>query len=429
MSLQRVKELPTLDYISLLCRQAQQASRQALSLTSSQKNTWLSILADKLQESKANILAQNAKDIQLAKSKKVGNALIDRLQLDDVRFQSMIDSIETVISLNDPIGEIDQLGFRPSGIQVGRMRVPIGVIGMVYESRPNVTIDAAILSIKSSNAVILRGGSESFYSNMALFQVMQQALISAGLPEHIVQYVENTSRESVTHLIRAHEYIDLIIPRGGKSLIEKIAQDSHIKVLKHLDGNCHVYVDGSADLAMAAAIIWNAKTRRYGVCNAMESLLVHQDVAAALLPDVLRRFSQHKVALRLCEQSMLHAQHLENVKVATEQDWYTEYLGPTLSVKIVDDIDQAIDHINTYGSHHTDAIVTNDYNHNRQFLTRVDSSSVIVNASTTFADGAEYGLGAEIGVSTDKFHVRGPVGLEGLTCQKYIVLGNGEVRS
>ena len=428
MSLQHTIELPVLDYINLLCRQAQQASRQALSLTSSQKNTWLSILSCTLQESQANILEQNAKDIQLAKSKKIHEALVDRLRLDDVRFQSMIDSIETIISLNDPIGEVEQLGFRPSGIQVGRMRAPIGVIGMVYESRPNVTIDAAILSVKSSNAVILRGGSEAFHSNIALFRVMQQALIRAGLPEHMVQYVENTSRESVTHLIRASEYIDLIIPRGGKSLIEKIAQDSRINVLKHLDGNCHVYVDDSADLAMAATILWNAKTRRYGVCNAMESLLVHRDIATALLPDVLQRLSQHGVSLRLCKQSMTYAKHLENTKEATEQDWYTEYLGPILSVKIVDDLDQAIDHINTYGSHHTDAIITNNYSNNRQFLMRVDSSSVIVNASTTFADGAEYGLGSEIGVSTDKFHARGPVGLEGLTCQKYIVLGNGEVR-
>lgn len=416
------------DYIHSLGRKAQQASRAALSLTTLEKNKCLALLAQKLQEAKADIVQENRKDLQLAKSKKLSDALIDRLEISEGVFQSMLEGIHTVIDLNDPIGEISHLAPRPSGIRVGKLRAPIGVITMIYESRPNVTIDAAILNIKAGNAVILRGGSEAFHSNMALNTVIQQTLSAANMPPALVQQVENTSRDSVHHLIRMNDYVDLVIPRGGKGLIEKIAQDSRINVLKHLDGNCHVYIDKTADPAMAEAIAWNAKTRRYGVCNAMESLLAHQQVAADILPPLLNRLHKHGVALRLCQQSLSFVQGLSNVKPATEQDWKTEYLGPILSVKVVDSFNQAVEHINLYGSHHTDAIVAQDYARGQEFLARIDSSSVMVNASTAFADGAEYGLGAEIGISTDKFHARGPVGIEGLTCQKYIVLGNGDIR-
>ena len=421
-------ELSIMDYIHMLGRQAKQASLAALSLTTSEKNNCLKILADSLQKSKSEIFLQNGKDLQLAKSKKLSDALLDRLEISETGFQAMLEGIATVINLSDPIGEISHLAPRPSGIRVGKLRAPIGVVAMIYESRPNVTIDAAILNIKAGNAAILRGGSEAFHSNMALNEALQQTLTAANMPKGLIQYIENTSRDSVHHLVRMHEYVDLVIPRGGKNLIEKIAQESHINVLKHLDGNCHVYIDKTADLAMAEKIAWNAKTRRYGVCNAMESLLVHQQVAADILPNLLNRLHAHGVALRLCKNSLVFAQALNNVKPATEQDWRTEYLGPTLSVKIVDSFNQAIEHINLYGSHHTDAIVAQDYTRSQAFLARVDSSSVMVNASTAFADGVEYGLGAEIGISTDKFHARGPVGIEGLTCQKYIVLGNGEVR-
>ena len=428
MSSEKTLDLSITDYIHMLGRQAKQASNAALSFTTLEKNNCLKSLAKSLQKSKLDIFQQNAKDLQLAESKQLSEALLDRLEINEKSFQAMLEGIETVISLSDPIGEISHLARRPSGIRVGKLRTPIGVVAMIYESRPNVTIDAAILNIKAGNAIILRGGSEAFHSNMALSKALKQALVAVKMPANLIQYIENTSRDSVHHLIRMPEYVDLVIPRGGKGLIEKVAQDSHVNVLKHLDGNCHVYIDKTADLSMAETIAFNAKTRRYGVCNAMESLLVHKEVSAEVLPNLLNRFHQHGVGLRLCEKSIAFANALDNVKPATEQDWREEYLGPTLSVKVMDSFNQAIEHINLYGSHHTDAIVSKDYARGQEFLARVDSSSVIINASTSFADGAEYGLGAEIGISTDKFHARGPVGIEGLTCQKYIVLGNGEVR-
>ena len=337
----------------------------------------------------------------------------------------MAEGLRQVAALPDPIGEIDDLSYRPSGIQVGKMRVPLGVIGIIYESRPNVTADAAALCLKSGNACILRGGSEALHSNQAIAQCIKRGLQQAGLPEHCVQVIETRDRQAVGYLIQMEQYVDVIVPRGGKGLIERISRDARIAVIKHLDGNCHVYIDDKADPDKAIAIAFNAKTHRYGVCNAMETLLIAEAVAADVLPELARQYLDKGVELRGCEKTR---SLVSECQPATEQDWETEYLAPILAIKVVADLNEAIEHIHQYSSAHTETIVTEDYTRARRFLREVDSSSVMVNASTRFADGFEYGLGAEIGISTDKLHARGPVGLEGLTTQKFIVLGDGQIR-
>ena len=352
-------------------------------------------------------------------------ALLDRLTLTDARIESMAEGLEQIAALADPVGEVSDMTYRPSGIQLGKMRVPLGVVGIIYESRPNVTADAAALCLKSGNATILRGGSEAIHSNQAIAACIKRGLNLVGLPETVIQVVETTDREAVGALITMSEYVDVIVPRGGKGLIERISQDARVPVIKHLDGICHVYIDKGANLDMAETIAINAKCHRYGVCNAMETLLVAADEANAILPRLAVKYAEEGVELRGCERTL---QILTDINKATAEDWDTEYLAPILSIKIVDDIDEAIAHINRHSSGHTESIITQDYQRSRQFLAEVDSSSVMVNASTRFADGFEYGLGAEIGISTDKIHARGPVGLEGLTSQKWIVLGSGQIR-
>jgi glutamate-5-semialdehyde dehydrogenase len=391
------------------------------------KNRALVNIARSIDTQRVMIQAENTRDVEAGKLNGLEEAMLDRLLLSETRIDAMIDGLHQVAALTDPVGEISELEYRPSGIQVGKMRVPLGVIGIIYESRPNVTIDASALCLKSGNASILRGGKEALHSNQAIYHCVQQGLVQAGLPESSVQVVNTISREAVGHLLNMHESIDVIIPRGGKSLIERVARESNIPVIKHLDGICHVYIDASADPNKAFDIAINSKTRRYGVCNAMETLLVADAIAKEMMPELIRAFIDKGVELRGCEAS--RAFDTTGIAIASDQDWETEYLAPVLSIKIVDGMDAAITHINRYGSKHTDSIVTEDYSRARQFLRRVDSSSVLVNASTGFADGFEYGLGAEIGISTDKLHARGPVGLKGLTSQKYIVLGDGHIRN
>ncbi|WOE30502.1 MULTISPECIES: glutamate-5-semialdehyde dehydrogenase [unclassified Acinetobacter] len=414
-------------YMQTVGQQARQAASVLASASTQTKNNALSAIYSALKANENAILAANQIDMDKAHLNQLDSALLDRLELNPKRFQAMLDGLQDVIALTDPIGEITDLAYRPSGIQLGKMRVPLGVIGMIYESRPNVTLEAASLAIKSGNAIILRGGSEALASNQAIAQAIQQGLKHAALPETVVQVINTTDRAAVGQLITLSDYVDVIIPRGGKGLIERITQDARIPVIKHLDGNCHVFVEAQADLNKALAIALNAKTHRYGVCNAMETLLVDQEIAQIFLPQVAALYAEKQVELRGCPvtQAILVDQ---SVKAATEQDWYEEYLGPTLAIKVVAGIDEAIAHINQYGSHHTDAIITENFNLARQFLARIDSSSVMINASTRFADGFEYGLGAEIGISTDKIHARGPVGLEGLTSQKWIVFGDGQIR-
>ncbi|MEB3754621.1 glutamate-5-semialdehyde dehydrogenase [Acinetobacter sp. MD2(2019)] len=413
-------------YMQTVGQQAREASQVLSSASTKVKNDALQAIYNSLEAEQAAILAANQIDMQKGRDNQLDSALLDRLELNPTRFAGMLQGLKDVIGLIDPIGEITDLAYRPSGIQLGKMRVPLGVVGMIYESRPNVTLEAASLALKSGNAIILRGGSEALESNKAISAAIQRGLQQSSLPEASVQVVATADRAAVGQLITLTEFVDVIVPRGGKGLIERISQEARIPVIKHLDGNCHVYVDSQADLTKALNIAFNAKTHRYGVCNAMESLLVHQDVAATFLPEIAKRYAEKQVELRGCEK----VQHIlgQHVIAATEDDWYTEYLGPILAVKIVADMDEAIRHINKYGSHHTDAIVTENYTLARQFLARVDSSSVMINASTRFADGFEYGLGAEIGISTDKIHARGPVGLEGLTSQKWIVFGDGQIR-
>jgi glutamate-5-semialdehyde dehydrogenase len=389
------------------------------------KNTALNAIADAIDASAEKLKTENSKDIQAGKDKGLDSAMLDRLELNDARIAAMSEGLRQVAALADPVGEITDMAHRPSGIQIGKMRVPLGVIGIIYESRPNVTADAAGLCIKSGNAAILRGGSEAIYSNKAIAVCIQQGLVKAGLPAAAVQLVATTDRAAVGEMIAAKDYIDVIIPRGGKGLIERISHEARVPVLKHLDGICHVYIDEQADLHTAVSVAVNAKTHRYGVCNAMETLLVHQAVAARVLPELAQQLQQKGVELRGCRAS---CDLLDGVVVASEEDWDTEYLAPILAIRIVASLDEAIEHINTHGSQHTDTIVTENYTASRRFLREVDSSSVMVNVSTRFADGFEYGLGAEIGISTDKMHARGPVGLEGLTSQKYIVLGDGHIR-
>jgi glutamate-5-semialdehyde dehydrogenase len=412
-------------YLRKIGLEAKKASHLMAKASSQQKNDALTHLIQLLNDKAKTILKANEKDVKEAKKNKLDRASIDRLIISSKTIDSMIKGIQDIIDLRDPIGEILHLNTRPSGIQVGQMRVALGVIGMIYESRPNVTIDAASLSIKSGNAIILRGGSESIHSNIALSNLIHEALKKAGLSIQAVQVIDSTDRSIVKGIIKLDEYIDVIIPRGGKSLTKMISDEATVPVIKHLDGNCHVFVDKNADLNKALKIIENSKTQRLGTCNTTESLLISKDIARDFLPKIVKMLHQHKVEVRGCKESM---KLVKGIKLASEDDFYTEYLDAIISCKIVHDMDDAIHHINQYSSHHTDAIVTENYGCAMRFLKEVDSSSVMVNASTRFADGFEYGLGAEIGISTNKLHARGPVGLEGLTSLKYIVLGNGHIR-
>lgn len=416
-------------YMSGIGKAARSASRAIGRASTAQKDQALHVIADRITEQAAVLTKANALDLAAGKEKGLDAALLDRLALTDERITAMAEGLRQIATLPDPVGVISDLAYRPSGIQVGKMRVPLGVIGIIYESRPNVTADAAGLCLKSGNAVILRGGSEAIHSNQAIAKCIRYGLEIAGLPAEVVQVIETTDRAAVGALLRLKEDVDVIIPRGGKSLIERITNESEVPVIKHLDGICHVYIDDEADKEKALAVAFNSKTQRYGTCNTMETLLIAESVATGILPELAKMYVDAGVELRVCEksQSLLKAGNVE-VKAAIEDDWSTEYLAPVLSIKIVDSIDAAIDHINQYSSQHTESIVTENYTKSRRFLREVDSSSVMVNASTRFADGFEYGLGAEIGISTDKLHARGPVGLEGLTSQKYIVLGDGQIR-
>ncbi len=406
----------------------QQAKVSAASLRmadTNKKNKALTLAAQAFRDDMADILAANAKDMDNAEKNNLEAALKDRLALNEERVEAMAQGLEEVAALPDPVGAISDLVYRPSGIQVGHMRVPLGVIGIIYESRPNVTADAAALCLKSGNACILRGGSEAIHSNRAIAKCLRAAISEAGLDENVVQLIDTTDRAMVGALITADNYVDVIIPRGGPSLIKRISAEAKVPVIKHLDGICHVYIDKAADREMAVNIALNAKTHRYGVCNAMETLLVHQD-AVDCLPEIIKQLLDKGVEVRGCAKTQAVN---EQVIAATDEDWATEYLAPVLSIRVVDDMQQAITHIEQYSSAHTETIVTSDYATGQIFLRCVDSASVMWNASTRFADGFEYGLGAEIGISTDRLHVRGPVGLEGLTTQKWIVLGHGEIRS
>jgi glutamate-5-semialdehyde dehydrogenase len=412
-------------YMRNLGVQARHASREIARASTGQKNAALIAIAEAIDASRASLLAANAEDLKAGRAKQLDAALLDRLELTDARIDGMIEGLRQVATLDDPVGAVSDIKFRPSGIQVGRMRVPLGVIGIIYESRPNVTCEAASLCLKSGNATILRGGSEALHSNQAIAACIATGLEQAGLSKHVVQVLDRTDRDAVGHLITMPEYVDVIVPRGGKGLIERISRDARVPVIKHLDGNCHLYIDDEADFDKAVKVAVNAKTQRYGTCCTLESLLISEAVAAEIVPKLFPVYKEHGVELRGCEQTRaLDA----DVVPATELDWETEYLAPILSVKVVAGLDEAIEHINRYSSQHTESIITENYSKAQRFLREVDSSSVMINASTRFADGFEYGLGAEIGISTDKLHARGPVGLEGLTSQKYIVLGDGHIR-
>jgi glutamate-5-semialdehyde dehydrogenase len=413
-------------YMKVLGEQARQASRLLASATTAQKNRALEAIADELDGARAHLMAENKKDLEAGAAKGLDAALLDRLELTPARLDSMIEGLRQIAALADPIGEIFDMKYLPSGIQVGRMRVPLGVVGIIYESRPNVTADAAALCLKSGNAAVLRGGSEAYHSNQAIADSIHSGLLKAGLPEQGVQVVATTDRAAVGEMITMPESIDVIIPRGGKGLIERISREARVPVIKHLDGICHVYIDDQADPEKAFAVAMNAKTQRYGTCNTMETLLVAKGIAETALSRIGAAMIDKRVELRGCEHTRAI---IAECREASDADWDTEYLAPILAIKVVDGLEEAIDHINHHSSQHTDAIVTENYTRARRFLTEVDSSSVMVNASTRFADGFEYGLGAEIGISTDKFHARGPVGLEGLTSVKFIVLGDGHIRS
>jgi glutamate-5-semialdehyde dehydrogenase len=404
---------------------ARAAARVLARAETGQKNAALFSFAELLRTDAARILAANALDMRAGGEARLDAALLDRLELNPDRIEAMADGVRQVANLADPVGEFVDLRPRPSGIQVGRMRVPLGVVGIIYESRPNVTADAAALCLKAGNACILRGGSEALQSNLAIARCMDKALLDAGLPGDAVQVLDTTDRKAVGELLSMPQYVDVVIPRGGKSLVEYVSEHAKVPVIKHLHGICHVYIDDQADLEKAIAVAVNAKTQRYGTCNTMETLLVHADVAEKVLPDLRRIYEEHGVELRGCERTR---KVVPGIKAATAEDWDTEYLAPILSIRVVSGLDQAMEHIAAHGSQHTDAIVTENLGRARRFLREVDSSSVMVNASTRFADGYEYGLGAEIGISTDKFHARGPVGLEGLTSLKWIVVGDGHIR-
>ncbi len=409
-----------------LGERARAAARTLAALPTAAKDAALAAIADALEADTDAILTANARDLERGREAGLDAALLDRLALNPERVAQMIEGVRQIEALPDPVGEIRDLRYRPSGIQVGKMRVPLGVVGIIYESRPNVTVDAAVLCLKSGNAAILRGGSEALESNRAIGAAIEQGLVNAGLDRHLVQVVPTADRAAVGELLAMDRYVDVIIPRGGKRLIERVSREARMPVIKHLDGVCHVYIDGAADETQAIAIADNAKTHRYGVCNAMETLLVDAAIAPRILPPLAALYRDKGVELRGCPRTLEIVGDL--AVPASDEDWNTEYLAPILAVRVVDGLDGAIDHIARHGSGHTDAIVTRDYARARRFLTEVDSSSVMVNASTRFADGFEYGLGAEIGISTDKFHVRGPVGLEGLTSEKWIVLGDGHIR-
>lgn len=412
-------------YMQQLGQQARISATAVARASTDNKNKALIAIASDIEQQRSALHQANATDLENGKAKGLDDALLDRLELTDGRIDTMIEGLHQVAALPDPVGEITDLSRRPSGIQVGKMRVPLGVIGIIYESRPNVTIEAASLCLKSGNATILRGGSEAIASNRMLAGCIRNGLAATGLPENAVQVVDTTDRAAVGQLITMPEYVDVIVPRGGKGLIERISAEARVTVIKHLDGICHVFLDEFADKSKAINIAINAKTHRYGTCNTMETLLVHEAIAAEMLPELAEAYRSLGVELRGCNASRAI---VNDMVAATDVDWDTEYLAPILSIRVVASLDQAIEHINRHGSHHTDTIVSENYSNTQRFLIEVDSSSVMINASTRFADGFEYGLGAEIGISTDKIHARGPVGLHGLTSQKYVVFGNGEVR-
>ena len=420
------------EYMQTLGRQARAASRQLARASTADKNAALCAMAAAIRERREELLAANARDLEEARAAGLEPAMIDRLTLNAKGIEAMAQGLEQVAALPDPIGEITDVKRRPSGIQVGKMRVPLGVIGIIYEARPNVTADAAALCLKSGNAAILRGGKEALHCNQAIAACVRAGLAAAGLPETAVQVVDTTDRAAVGHLITMPEFVDVIVPRGGKGLIERVSREARVPVIKHLDGNCHVYVETEADPAKVVPIVENAKTQRYGTCNTAESLIIDRAVASRFLPEIARMLAAREVEMRGCSESLaiLRDAAIPDARLvtATEQDWSEEYLAPIIAIKVVSNIDEAIAHINTFSSGHTEAIITENYTRAMRFLREVDSSSVMVNASTRFADGFEYGLGAEIGISTDKIHARGPVGLEGLTSQKWIVFGNGETR-
>lgn len=404
---------------------ALESSRVIAHATTETKNKALASIAEHLSDNRQNLLLANLLDMDKALSNELDAALLDRLELNNERIDAMIEGLHQVASLSDPVGEMTDLGVRPSGIKLGKMRTPIGVIGIIYESRPNVTIDAASLCLKAGNATILRGGSEAIHSNQAIADCIKKGLDDAGLPQGVIQIISTPDRDAVAELITMTDYVDVIIPRGGKGLIQRLITDARVPMIKHLDGNCHVYIDDHADLKKAVDIAINSKTHRYGVCNAMESLVIAKSVADKILPKLAAMYTTKQVELRGCKKSRAI---VSTINEAREEDWSEEFLAPILAIKIVDDLDHAIKHINHYSSKHTEAIVTENDQNSRRFLAEIDSSSVMINASTRFADGFEYGLGAEIGISTDKIHTRGPVGLEGLTCQKWVVFGDGQIR-
>ncbi|STZ76689.1 glutamate-5-semialdehyde dehydrogenase [Bergeriella denitrificans] len=415
------------DYVRTAAAAAKQAFYALSSAATAQKNAALLRMAELIKQHQADILAANAQDMAQAAAKGLDAAMLDRLKLTEHTVEGMCEGLRQIAALPDPVGEMDEFRLRPNGLQIGKMRVPLGVIGIIYESRPNVTVDAAALCLKSGNACVLRGGSEAFHSNMAIAKLITQALVENNLPADAVRLIENTDRESVGAMLQSPDLIDVIIPRGGKSLVARISAEARVPVIKHLDGICHIYIDQAADTEKAVNTAYNAKTSRDGTCNTIETLLVHAARAQEILPLLAEQYARapKPVELRGCSRTLAI---LPDIQTATEEDWRTEYLGPILAVKIVDSLAEAVTHINTYGSHHTDAIITESYTDAQIFLRAVDSASVMVNASTRFADGFEYGLGAEIGISTDKIHVRGPVGLHGLTSQKWVVLGNGQIR-
>lgn len=413
-------------YMNQLGRQAREASRALARADTAAKDEALLAIATDLDQNREQLMAENRKDLEAGANKGLDAALLDRLELTPGRIDSMIEGLRQIAALPDPIGEITDLKYRPSGIQVGRMRVPLGVVGIIYESRPNVTADAAALCLKSGNATVLRGGSEAFHSNQAIAASVRRGLEQAKLPADAVQVVATTDRAAVGQLIAMPEHVDVIIPRGGKGLIERISADARVPVIKHLDGICHVYIDDEADLEKALQVAFNAKCQRYGTCNTLETLLISEGIAETVLPELSRMYREKGVELRGCKTS---CRLIPEAIPASDEDWDTEYLAPILSIRVVKDLDEAIEHINRHSSQHTESIITENYTKARRFLREVDSSSVMVNASTRFADGFEYGLGAEIGISTDKFHARGPVGLEGLTSLKFIVLGDGHIRT
>jgi glutamate-5-semialdehyde dehydrogenase len=415
-------------HMQQLGRQARAASRAMARASGATRNRALLLIADAIERDAVALKAANQLDLDGARAAGLAPALLDRLALSNQAIATMVDGLRQIVALPDPIGEITNMKIRPSGIQVGQMRVPLGVIGIIYEARPNVTVDAAGLCIKSGNATILRGGSEAIHCNRALAALVAQGLADAGLPAHGVQVVDTTDRAAVGALITMPEYVDVIVPRGGKGLIARLIQEATVPMIKHLDGICHVYIDAKADLDKALRIAFNAKTHRYGTCNTMETLLVARDIAPTVLPPLAALYATKQVELRADPESHAILRGYPHLAEAVEEDWGTEYLAPVLAIRVVAGIDEAMDHINIWSSKHTDAIVTEDYSDALRFLREVDSASVMVNASTRFADGFEYGLGAEIGISNDKLHARGPVGLEGLTSLKYVVFGHGEIR-